>query len=256
MVLTEENYYSTEANKAYMSVSQYKDFWHCEAYALAKVRGEEISETSTATLIGSYVDAYFGGELDRFKAEHPEIFKKDGNLKAEFSHANVIISRIEAQPEMMHYLSGEHQRIFTANIAGVDFKTKLDSYLPGEAIVDGKVMKDFAPQYVEDQGRVPWYQAWGYDTQGAVYQEAVRQNTGEKLPFILDAASKEAEPDLLLMEISQPELDYELQQVCENAPRFDAIKKGYVQPRPCGKCNYCRRHKKVKLIKSEDLYND
>lgn len=255
MNLTPKNYYSPRANREYMSVSQFKDFLRCEAYALAKVRGRVKEEPSTAMLIGSYVDAYFSGEMDVFKAEHPEIFKRDGTLKAEFAHADYIISRIEAQPAMMRYFTGEHQRIFTCSIAGVPFKVKIDTYKPGKAIVDGKVMKDFAPQYIEEQGRVPWYQAWKYDLQGAVYQEAVFQNTGKKLPFILNAATKEPEPDLLLMQISQPELDYELQVVIENAPRFDAIKKGFIKPEPCGECPYCKKHKKVKLLKSEDIYD-
>lgn len=40
MILTNENYYSQEANKAYMSVSQYKSFLECEACAMAQINGE------------------------------------------------------------------------------------------------------------------------------------------------------------------------------------------------------------------------
>ena len=46
IALTPENYYSQEANMQYVSVSQYKDFngttgkLGCEAYAMAKLRGE------------------------------------------------------------------------------------------------------------------------------------------------------------------------------------------------------------------------
>ena len=38
MILTQENYYTPEANRAYMSTSQFKDFEKCEAMALAKLR--------------------------------------------------------------------------------------------------------------------------------------------------------------------------------------------------------------------------
>ena len=44
--LTPENYYTKEANMQYVSVSQYKEFngttgkMGCEAYAMAKLRGE------------------------------------------------------------------------------------------------------------------------------------------------------------------------------------------------------------------------
>lgn len=37
MLLTSENYFSIEADKEYMSVSQYKNFKTCEAKALHKI---------------------------------------------------------------------------------------------------------------------------------------------------------------------------------------------------------------------------
>ena len=160
MILNESNYYSPESNREYMSASQYKAFLRCEAAALAELNGEYERETSTALLIGSYVDAHFSDALDIFKAQHPEIFKRDGTLKAEYVQADYIISRIEEQPVMIHLLSGEIQHIFTGEIGGVMFKAKLDSLLEGEAIVDLKVMKDFEPIYVEGEGLVPWYQAF------------------------------------------------------------------------------------------------
>ena len=256
MTLNEGNYYSPEANREYMSASQFKSFCRCEAAALAALNGEYEREISTALLVGSYVDAHFGGTLDIFKAQHPEIFKRDGALKAEYSQADYIISRIEDQPLMMHLLSGDTQKIFTGVIAGVKFKVKLDSYLEDEAVVDLKVMKDFAPIYLEGEGRVPWYQAWGYDTQGAIYQEIVRQATGDTLPFIITGATKETEPDLIAMQVSEALLDYELERVRENAPRFDAIKKGIIPPERCEKCAYCRRTKVVSIIDSEVLDYD
>ena len=38
MILNELNYYSNEANKEYMSYSQFKDFIKCPAYAMAKIK--------------------------------------------------------------------------------------------------------------------------------------------------------------------------------------------------------------------------
>jgi hypothetical protein len=40
MILTNENYFSKEADMEYMSVSQFKAFEQCEAAALASVKGE------------------------------------------------------------------------------------------------------------------------------------------------------------------------------------------------------------------------
>ena len=256
MILTEQNYYTREADEEYLSVSQYKDFLRCEAAALARLRGEIPRMTSTAMLVGSYVDAALGGTLEEFRQDHPELFKRDGSLKAEYAHADYIIERIREQPLMVHYNSGEPQRIFTGMIGGVRWKCKVDSYLPGEAIVDGKVMRDFEPVYVPGSGRLPWWEAWGYDKQGAVYQELVRKETGEKLPFILSAATKEPEPDLALLQVDQAMLDYELAQAAEAAPRIDAIKKGLIQPERCGTCPYCRRTKIVELMRTEDLKDE
>ena len=39
MKLNKNNYYSQEANKYYMSYSQFKDFLKCPAYAMAKIKG-------------------------------------------------------------------------------------------------------------------------------------------------------------------------------------------------------------------------
>ena len=65
MVLTAENYYSKEANKEYMSVSQYKDFagtygkMACEFSAVEKLEERWAQKKTTPLLVGSYVDSYF-----------------------------------------------------------------------------------------------------------------------------------------------------------------------------------------------------
>lgn len=74
MKLTNDNYFSPEANREFFSVSQYKTFLDCPARAMAEIRGEWKQPMTTALLVGSYVDAYFEGTLDKFQAEHPEIF--------------------------------------------------------------------------------------------------------------------------------------------------------------------------------------
>ena len=104
MILTDETYYSQEANLAYMSVSQYKDFAGtygkkaCEEGALAKLYGRWDDGKSTALMLGSYVDRYFEGTLDSFKAENPEMFKRDGSLKSEYIKAEKAIQRAERDP--------------------------------------------------------------------------------------------------------------------------------------------------------------
>ena len=71
MILTPDNYYSQQANQAFFSVSQVKQFNACEACAMAEPAGAYLREKTVAHLVGGYVDAYFSGELDAFKVENP-----------------------------------------------------------------------------------------------------------------------------------------------------------------------------------------
>lgn len=77
---------------------------------------------SSALLVGSYVDAHFEGILDIFRAQHPEILKRDGSLKSEYVQAEEIIQRIERDDLMMKYLSGAKQVIMTGELFGHDGK--------------------------------------------------------------------------------------------------------------------------------------
>ena len=256
--ITAENYYSQEAQMAYMGATQYKDFCSCEARALATIQGEYVRPVSTALLIGSYVDAYFSGELERFTAANPELFKKNGELKAEYLHAETIIQKMESSRLFSLLMSGRKQVIKTGMIAGVPFKIKIDSLLNSNicaeiakefpatrpalglldgAIVDQKVVKDFLLVWSEEQRqKVPFIEFWGYDIQGAIYQEI----DGRMLPFIIAAGTKEHTPDLGAFYIPDDDLRSKLAEVEDNAPRFHAIKHGRITPRRCEKCDYCK----------------
>lgn len=242
LVLTNENYFSPEAEAEYMSVSQFKNFEECPAKAIAELKGEYIREETTALLVGSYVDAHFGGTLDIFKSQHPEIFKRDGTLKSEYIQAEQIIARIERDPLFMEYLMGEDQVIMTGEIEGIKVKIKIDSLHP-DKIVDLKIMRDFEPVYKAEQGRLPWFEAWRYDLQGAVYREIVRQKSGVQLPFFLAAATKEKVTDLDIVHIGDDLLEYELEKFKEKAPLYDAMKKGIVDAPRCEHCDYCKMTK-------------
>ena len=259
MLLNNENYYSEQANLEYMSATQFKDFLKCEKDALAKIIGETKEEPSKAMLVGSYVDAYFSGEMDEFKEKNPQIFKKDGTLLKDFEKANDIIKAIESDELLMKYLSGKKQVVMTGEIAGVKFKIKVDSLLPN-CIVDQKIMSSIKELiWVEKDGRnvkVDFVEAFGYDIQGAIYQEIVKQNTGKLLPFVLAVTTKEENPDKALIQIDQEYLDRALKLVKELAPHFDAIKKGIVEPKGCGRCPSCRKDLKVAgVVSYKDLFN-
>ena len=147
-ILTADNYYSQEADERYMSVHQYLDFaGHmgirgCESRAMAILKREYVKEKTTPMLVGSYVDSYFEGTLDKFKAENPEIFTQKGELKANFKQAEKMIARAEKDKKFMAYMSGEKQVIMTGYLFGCDWKIKMDSYIPDKAIVDLKTSAD------------------------------------------------------------------------------------------------------------------
>lgn len=251
MILTAENYYSKEANKEYMSVSQYKDFcgtigrMACEEQALAKIEGDWEMEKTTSLLVGSYVDAHFEGTLDIFQAQNPEIFTKQGKLKAEYRKAEMIINRIEQDGLFMKFMSGEKQRIFECEMFGTKWKVKLDSYIPGVAIVDLKVVKSLTEaHYVRDYGNMDFVRYWGYDIQAAIYQEVVRICTGEKLPFYIAAASKEKETDINIIQIPQLWMDERISEVETNTQRILMLKNGEIDPLRCEVCDWCK-HTKV-----------
>lgn len=256
MKLTQRNYYSRKANLEFMSVSQFKSFSKCQHSALAEIKGKYKREKTTALLVGSYVDSYFEGTLPKFIKHNPEIFKKNGTLKAEYEQAEVIIQRILKDKLFTKYLSGEKQVIMTGEISGVPVKIKIDSLLP-DKIVDLKIMKDFESVYLPEKGRMPWFEAWGYDIQGAVYQEVVRQNTGKILPFYLAAATKEKATDIDIVEIDQTMLDFALKRFKQDVELFDAIKKGAIKPTRCEKCEYCKNTKVLtEPTNSEYFYFD
>lgn len=254
MKLTQKNYFSKKANLEYMSVSQFKAFEKCQAAALAEINGEYEQEKTTALLVGSYCDAYFEGTLEQFKQENPEMFKRDGTLKAEYIRAEAIIKRIEKDKLFMKHLSGKKQVIMTGEICGVPVKIKVDSLHP-DMIDDLKIVKDFAHVYDPEKGRIPWFEYWGYDLQGAVYQEIVRQNTGKTLPFYLAAATKEKVTDIDILFMNPKSIDYAYRRFTENVELFDAIKKGIVAPERCENCDYCKNTKVLaKPTDSEDYY--
>lgn len=255
MKLTKRNYFSRKANKEFMSVSQFKSFERCPNAALAEINGKYEREKTTSLLVGSYVDSYFEGTLKRFIRENPEIFKKDGTLKAEYIQAEAIIQRILRDKLFMEHLSGEKQVIMTGTICGVPVKIKMDSYHPGKQIDDLKIVKDFLPIYDEERGKLPWWEYWNYDIQGAVYQEVVRQNTGDRLPFFLDAATKEKITGIDILEIEQKHLDYAMDRFKRDLEMYDAMKKGIIEPDRCGSCDYCKISKVLtEPTKSSEFY--
>lgn len=244
MKLTKRNYFSPKANREFMSVSQFKSFKKCPACALAEINGEYEREKTTALIVGSFVDAYFEGarSFKAFLRNNPDILKKDGALKADYVQAYKIIERIKRDKLFMEYMTGKKQVVMTGNICGVPVKIKID-VLHDNKIVDGKIMATFNAGRDPERGFLPWFEFWGYDLQGAVYQEVVRQNIGKRLPFYLAAATKEKTTDIDILHINQDILDVAYASFTADVETFDAIKKGIIPAERCEWCEYCKTTK-------------
>lgn len=233
MILTNENYYSSEANREYMSVSQYKQFMKCEAAAMAQLRGEWESPKTTALLVGSYIDSWFEGTLDEFKAANPEIYTKTGKLKADFVQAEDIIAFVQKDPMFMRYMAGKKQIILTAEIFGTKWKIKIDSYHP-DKIVDLKVMRS-----MERIMGKSFVEHWGYDLQMAIYAAV----EGRDLATYLAVVTKQDIPDKEIISVPRWRRVELLEEVERNMPRILAVKSGQHPPQRCGVCEYCRTTK-------------
>lgn len=263
-VLTEANYYTLEADKKYMSFHQYLNFvggmvvQGCEAKAMAMLRGEYKEETTTAMLVGSYVDSYFEGTLDKFTADHPECFTQKGELKAPFKQAEKMIERCEKDAYFMSTLAGEKQVIMTGYLFGCEWKIKMDSYLPGKAIVDLKTSADIHKAWrVQDYGYVSFLEAYNYTKQLAIYQKIVEINTGKKLPCYISVVTKEDSPEIAVVNIDQMTLDHALNEIEMNMSSVLMVKSGEVEPFRCEKCDYCKATKVLTgAISYMDLINE
>lgn len=260
-ILTEENYHSVESNKVFCSKSQFNDFYGfdgCESRAMAKINGLFEEPKSDALTIGSYVDCLLTepDKIDEFLADHPEIISSRGAtkglLKVEYQIADKMVERVKQDKTLMKYLSGEHQKIMTGTIFGLPFKIKMDSYLEHKAIVDLKTVKSFSKgYYIPQKGKLSFVEYFDYILQGAIYQEIVFQNTGERLPFYLACVTKEPIPDIGLIWIDDQTLHDRIygnelsEGIARECEQIMLLKRGEVEPIPCNHCAYCLPRKKV-----------
>lgn len=258
MQLTAANYHSPEANKAYMSVSQYKNFLSCEARTVAELNGDFESEEKEVFLVGNYLHAWAEGKLEEFIDKHPEIISSKGptkgELKKEFKVADAMIATLKNDPKCMFYLSGEKEVAVTAEIAGTMWKGRIDvlndklNYIldlkTTQSITDFKWSKLHA-------AHVSFIEQWDYMIQAAVYSEMERLQAGRDTykDFYMVAVTKQDPPDKAIIDLTDPvRIEAELSKIAENLPRIMQVKTGQVEPTRCECCSYCRGTKKIDKI--------
>lgn len=240
MELTQQNYFSKEADQEYMSVSQFKLFRECEAKALATIQGQVDATYKDAFLEGQLFEALVSGDANLFKAQHPELISTRGatagQIKSEFKK---VINAAEKFNEQVFFRDiidkCEKQIILTGEIKGIKVKCMLDLFdKKTNSIYDIKCMKDFKDQWNKDEkAYMPWYYTYGYVLQLAVYREIVRQNFGEPKEIGLIAATKEEVPDIQALSFDSYLLDLELEQFKNNIERYNDIKRGIKTPLAC-----------------------
>lgn len=252
MELNHNNYFSIEMDKKYLSVSQYKSFKNCSLKALHDL---EVPDTTykQAFLEGQLFENLVAGDPKLFIAQHPEMISSRGStagqLKSEFQRVLKAAEKFNSQEFFRSIINKcEKQVILTGEICGVPVKCCLDLFdRETNSIYDIKCMKDFNEQWSKEEKKyIPWYYAWGYVLQLAVYREIVKQNFGkEPKEIALLAATKEEIPDIQAIKFNTELLDIELIDFMHNIRLYDEIKKGIIKPTPCNCCSYCKTIKEI-----------
>jgi hypothetical protein len=273
IVLNRENYFSLEASRQYMSVSQYKSFREeyngCEAAALAVLNGEWQEPPKEVFMEGHYLHAWQEGTLDEFKANNPDIYSSRGatagQLKSEFQHCNKMIEVLERDSFVMKVLSGKKEVIFTAELFGIPWKIMIDSYTPEmKSFTDLKAMRDIGGKFWNKEASCyeNFISHYGYDLQFAVYAEVERiaNNRPEEswlMPHMVVVTKQKPEPDHEVIYFDDASIMAKLFEVESGLPRVLAVKNGEVEPQMCGKCDYCLSKKRLtaaKFYRDFDLY--
>lgn len=252
MKLNHDNYFSVEMDKKYFSVSQYKLFKNCSLKAMHDL---EVPDTTSkeAFLQGSLFEALVAGDPKLFMAQHPEMISTRGStagqLKSEFQRVVKAAEKFNSQDFFRNIINKcEKQVILTGVINEVPVKCCLDLFdRETNSIYDIKCMKDFNEQWSKEEKRyIPWYYAWGYVLQLAVYREIVKQNFNtEPKEIALIAATKEDIPDIQAIKFSTDLLDLELEEFKKNIRYYNDIKTGIAPAIGCGICSYCKTIKQI-----------
>lgn len=206
MILTEENYYSVEADNEYMSCSQYQGFMECEAKQLAKLQKRWVEEPTDAFIVGNFFHSHFESREahQTFCIEHMDriytkaSIKKYENAKAvmekelavdgtskiipeehlEFlspiKQAVKMIDVVERDPLMRQFidLPGEHERIVSGTLFGVKWRGKLDKYVRDlRFIIDYKTVANIWETTYNPvtKTRETFVEKYGYLMRAAVY---------------------------------------------------------------------------------------
>lgn len=270
MKLTSDNYYSIEADREYMSCSQFQDFLLCEARAMAKLDGRYICKDSEAFLVGNYFHTAMESEEahERFCENHFfDIYKTKQDKKtgeivvvgkyAPYLKADEMIEVCKSDKLLRSLIDmpGDNEVIMTGTLYGMKWKIRLDKYCPdNRIIIDWKTTADInKTEYNPKTGeRESFVESLGYMMRAAVYTEIEKQftNNSTDADFVIVAISKQDPPDKAALLLNHRQrYDWELSEIEKHiVRRIYGVKNRQIAPRRCGTCDYCRSTKQLKKI--------
>lgn len=264
-VLTAENYHSNEANKLFMSCSQYKSFISCEASAMNDLNKPDDEDEAKHFLLGKYGHkaAENGKHIEYLmknfgKFQNAGLIGKKGTANAEIRQFDeTIIPLMQNDSAIQAVLTGEKEVIITFDLFGIKWKAQIDVLnLENSFFCDLKFMRDTKKQYNE---RVGYYQNfiefWGYDLQIAIYSYGIKQfyNLMDYLLSSIVCITKEKVPKRLILTGFNEELINEKlftgdNAVQNNIDRIIMVKNGELEPNNCGDCDFCRKTMKTQIM--------
>ena len=262
MILSHDNYYSEEANKEYMSVSQFKDFMKCEAAALAKLNGEYNDLDNQALLVGNFLHSYFESPTAHqsfIEDNSGTIYKKNGGMYQHFEKATEMIERLKQDDFFNFIYQGDKEVIVEGDLFGCKWKAKVDlvNHRKGY-FIDLKTTRELRKRYWSDKfGQyVPFVLAYDYVLQMYVYKQLLQQQHGVPYDPYIVAVSKETPVDMAAITIDPTRYIIEEDYLANNIERVLAVKEGREEPHSCGKCPYCLSKKRLSgFIEIDQLFD-
>lgn len=259
--LTDNNYYSNDANWHYRSKSQYWEFLQCEARALAELKGEyEPDINETPLLFGNYLHSYFESEdahkkfLEDNKKSLYKYGKPEKGIKRDFLLADKCIDALKDDDGFNALYQGTKETIVKGEIDGVKWMGKIDCLdLDHGRFYDLKTVDDIHKKHWDEDLHqyVDFTKARGYDTQMAIYKELIKQTFDVDCDPYIIAVSKQSVPDKAVIAFDDNDLREALNDVRMRQEHINAVINGETEPKACGECEYCRMHKQLKQLKIE-----
>lgn len=209
--ITQANYYSQEANKAYFNVSSIKQYLKCPRKWKAMLDGEWVEPDKDVFFYGHYVDCALT-EPKKFPAFCQENWERMSKYNGKeklvvIEHLDEAIRMVKNQPLFMKFLEGSKQEIITLpDFHGFPFRCRLDVINFDELFMtDLKTARTITGKsYCESRKkRLNFIDFWDYWMQAACYLEAIRIKYGLTMKGYIAAMEKTSPYDHDVFELTQ-----------------------------------------------------